>query len=29
MGENHDPIKSAVVIGFDADGNYVLKEKVQ
>jgi branched-chain amino acid transport system substrate-binding protein len=29
MGENHDPIKSAVVIGYDADGNYVLVDKVQ
>ena len=29
MGENHDPIKNAVVIGFDADGNYVLVEKVE
>jgi branched-chain amino acid transport system substrate-binding protein len=29
MGENHDPIKSAMVIGYDADGNYILVDKVQ
>jgi len=29
MGENHDPIKSAVVITFDKDGKPILKEKLQ
>jgi branched-chain amino acid transport system substrate-binding protein len=29
MGENHDPIKSAVVITFDQDGKPILKEKLQ
>lgn len=29
MGENHDPIKSAVIISFDADGKPILKEKLQ
>ena len=29
MGANHDPVKSAMVIGYDAAGNYVLVDKVQ
>lgn len=29
MGENHDPIKSAMVIGYTADGQYKLVDKVQ
>ncbi|MDR1193781.1 MAG: ABC transporter substrate-binding protein [Peptococcaceae bacterium] len=29
MGPNHDPIKSAVVIGFDEEGNYRLADRVR
>jgi len=29
MGANHDPVKSAMVIGYDAGGNYILVDKVQ
>ena len=29
MGSNHDPLKSAMVIGYDPQGGYILVDKVQ